>query len=1611
MTSKKAMQRSILSSIIAIALCCTMMLGATWAWFADTVVNTGNTIASGVWGGAVGLEVLNAEGTWVNANTSTAPIFTCTDWMPGDSVARVIKVINDGNLDLDWEAAVVATENNGDLSDVIDVYYKWDVTENPTDITGWEYAGTLTECMTNNGLAAKLHGELTAHTEKTFGLALKFQDDADPRYAEQKVVFDFKVLATEVQPWTEEAAPDDLVVEDGAVKTETNITVTPTDDKAPVDAIAVTIPAGTKLEEGKTELKLTVTEVEEVNSNIQVMAGQETIAMEIDLEGLAADNQQEITVALTIEKGLSNVALYHYDELIDSTYDPATGVLTFTTTDFSPFTVVHGEVPAYTDAITANRDSYCEPTVEGAVVTIKPQGEIKWALSNFGAASTWNNWVGFRINTPEGVDASKVVITRPDGQIRILANVLDSGKTYASMYWGAANATEDTATYTIDWNADGHIDLTLVIDLTEATLELEPFTVTFVGFEGADLGTQTVRKGNAAEAPAAPDVEGYTFKGWDVAFDNVTENLTVTAIYEINKYTITWVINGVETEETYNYGEIPTWKGEKPTKPADEQYTYEFADWGEIAPVTGNASYVAIFKHVENAYTIIWTVNGEEFRTETLAYGTAIVAPEYEVPANTDQYTYTFAGWTVEEGATVTGTATFDATLTETVNQYKITWTVNGEEFRTETLAYGTAIVAPEYEVPANTDQYTYTFSGWTVEGATVTGDATFDATLTQTVKKYTVTFKNWDGSTLQSTEVEYGAMPAFDGKPTHPDSLQTSFTFAGWDSEIVPVTGEATYTATYTEGLRVINTTSVTNVTTVGAMNPAANQNFSNGANNMLLRHGATQLSPALPAVTLGADGKLYLGGWVMIDGGQRGIFWSLDKNTWTALTGGTYSPADTNVRDAASTLTSGQINRVDANAIFTDLLLDLSAYKGQTLTVYLGAYSAGGKMVDVATLKSVTIPYTVTFVDANGSTLKTELVAGGAAATAPEAPAAETGYHFVGWDTDFSAVNGDITVKATYEINTYTVIFNDYNGNEISKQTLTHGAEVVIPADPTREADAQYTYTFAGWGEVAATATADATYTATYNATLNKYTVTFVGKDGAELKKQEVEYGSAATAPEAPVIEGWTFVSWDKTFDNITGELTVKAIYSEETETPTYTVTWENWDGTRLELDVNQELDATPEYNGETPSKAADAQYTYTFAGWTPEIAPVTGDVTYVATFDKVANKYTVTWNVNGTITTETYEYGQTPAFKGSTAKAEDAQYTYTFTGWDKAIADVTDNVEYVAQYDQTCKHASYKNGKCTNCGYEDPTYITPAFLSTAAGKASISNEVTSENGFDYIHMTFSAGQPQITLKGGDVGADKNLNRYMLVRYRGNGSGYGSNYDFFLTVNGAEMTGGQKNKANWLNLNLNNEWHYIIVDLGTSDISSLNWTLFDGDTITASRGNWLDIEYVKFFGSYADAKAYEVATHPEGNIYPGIAENGSNGSITSANVVSTQVWYADTATNALQGSTLTNTSGNQLVMDSALIDKGFGNIYVTVVVAGNYDANTLALQVGDGPITKGVVVPAGQANTYWVICNVDSQIQSGETKTLRVMIDNPAPTVAEESVILLGNLVITRN
>ena len=276
------------------------------------------------------------------------------------------------------------------------------------------------------------------------------------------------------------------------------------------------------------------------------------------------------------------------------------------------------------------------------------------------------------------------------------------------------------------------------------------------------------------------------------------------------------------------------------------------------------------------------------------------------------------------------------------------------------------------------------------------------------------------------------------------------------------------------------------------------------------------------------------------------------------------------------------------------------------------------------------------------------------------------------------------------------YIVKFVNYDGTELQSGEVEEG---VMPeytgATPTKEADAQYTYTFKGWDSEIAAATGDITYTAVFEETLNKYTVTWKNEDGTILETDEnVEYGATPEYNgETPTKVSnaqysYVFKGWDKEISNVTGDITYTATFEAIGET--YVVTWKNEDGTTLETDENVEYGATPTYDGATPGKAGDAQYSYVFKGWDKEISAVEADATYTAVFEQVLNKYTVTWsNADGSVleTDENVEYGATPEYNGATpVKAADLQNTYEFAGWDKEISAVTGNVVYVAQFTAT-------------------------------------------------------------------------------------------------------------------------------------------------------------------------------------------------------------------------------------------------------------------------------------------------------------------------------------
>lgn len=192
-------------------------------------------------------------------------------------------------------------------------------------------------------------------------------------------------------------------------------------------------------------------------------------------------------------------------------------------------------------------------------------------------------------------------------------------------------------------------------------------------------------------------------------------------------------------------------------------------------------------------------------------------------------------------------------------------------------------------------------------------------------------------------------------------------------------------------------------------------------------------------------------------------------------------------------------------------------------------------------------------------------------------------------------------------------------------------------------------------------------------------------------------------------------------------------------ETEPIGITITWKNYDGTILEIDNNVLFGTDPSYDGEIPHHVDDAQFYYTFIGWSPNVVKATEDVTYIAQYSTTYKTYCITWSINGNEITEKYRYGDTPVFKGSTDKEADEFYSYSFSGWYPEITSVSEDVTYIAQYsfNPIIYTISYEmnGGDSSN----------PNSFSIESGDFIL--EIPKKNGYKFVGWTGSNGNvPEI-------------------------------------------------------------------------------------------------------------------------------------------------------------------------------------------------------------------------------------------------------------------------
>ena len=311
----------------------------------------------------------------------------------------------------------------------------------------------------------------------------------------------------------------------------------------------------------------------------------------------------------------------------------------------------------------------------------------------------------------------------------------------------------------------------------------------------------------------------------------------------------------------------------------------------------------------------------------------------------------------------------------------------------------------------------------------------------------------------------------------------------------------------------------------------------------------------------------------------------------------------------------------------------------------------------------------YAITFDTNGGSEIAPITQDYGTKITTPADPTRK-GYTFKGWDKEIPETMPaeNITVKAQWEINRYTITFDTNGGSEIAPITQDYGTEITAPDNPTRKG-----YTFKGWDkEIPETMPAE-NMTVKARWEINQYTIAFDTNGGSEIAPITQDYGTAITAPADPTRKGYTFKGWDKEIpETMPAEnITVKAQW----EINQYTIAFDTNGGSEI-------APITQDYGTEITAPDNPTREGYTFIGWDRDI-PVTmpaENITVTAQWE--INRYTITFDTAGgsDIAPITQDYGT-----NITSPADPTREGYTFIGWDKAIPTTmpAENITVTAQW----------------------------------------------------------------------------------------------------------------------------------------------------------------------------------------------------------------------------------------------------------------------------------------------------------------------------------------
>ena len=668
-----------------------------------------------------------------------------------------------------------------------------------------------------------------------------------------------------------------------------------------------------------------------------------------------------------------------------------------------------------------------------------------------------------------------------------------------------------------------------------AQWQVNNYLITFEADGGSGGSSGSIPYGSVL---SAPDVyrAGYTFTGWapTIPVSVPAMNTTYTAQWNKNSYTITFDANdgigGTSMQALFGVALIP---------PNVEREGYDFVCWFPDAPTTvpaADSTYTAIWGL--KTFTINFDANGGTGggSLQTLITGEHIDAP---LVLRTG---YTFLGWSPEVPPLVPAdNATYTAQWSR--NSYRIVFDANGGDGGYSSLIfYGEKLSSPEVTKPGSI------FAGWTpvVPSTVPAEDMTFTAHWS--ISESLITFDANGGIGTTS-----GMMP-FGAGLIAPNVVKPGHTLTGWEPAIpstVPVDATV-YTAQWS-----INNYSATFDENGGTGGTSASYVYDSALQAPIVsKPGFTFVawSPSVPE-KMPAANSVFTAQWVPTNynvtfnanGGTGGSsdlmpYGAALKAPAVAREGYTFTewlpnvPASVPIGNATYTAqwsinsysivfdANGGIGGTSGTYIYGSILNKPNVVRqGYTFTGWDPVASdtvPGENKVYVAQWSQNT--YTVTFDDNNGDGGIIQSLVFGADLIAPIVT--RIGYTFTGWSPYVPTIapNFDVVYTAQWTVNTYNLTFNANGGSGGTNKTIAYGTAITPPVVKKNG------YTFTGWTPVVpATMPANAIqFTATW--TINMHDAVFV-VDGVEISRIPTAYGNSVLLPPIPVKEGNVFLGWD--------------------------------------------------------------------------------------------------------------------------------------------------------------------------------------------------------------------------------------------------------------------------------------------------------------------------------------------------------------------------------------------------------------------------------------------------------------------------------------------------